>query len=107
MVLVDQWMKYPERGDIIAFQIGDQIYIKRVVAVPGDMIRADEGQIYVNDTKLIETYPMQNTGTVHFNCVRVPENRVFVLGDDRDESFDSREMGTIPLDSVRGVVINK
>lgn len=86
----------PERGDIITFQISehDVILTKRVVGLPGDEITIFGGDVYLNGEKFIEeylpeqgiTYPADN-GIGHYV---VPEGCVFVLGDNRMDSVDSR-----------------
>lgn len=80
----------PKRGDIISFKHDGDIYSKRVVGIAGDTISFVDGYIYINGEKSNEPY----IGTdVETNCMKtfeVPEETVFVLGDNREDSYDSR-----------------
>lgn len=104
---------YLERKGIGAFTynimgIGKRSYIKRVIAVAGDHLYiAEDGRIYINKILQEETYlPEQYTPrTGAFYDVIVPEGQVFVMGDNRMGSMDSREFGCIPLDKVDGKVV--
>jgi signal peptidase I len=100
------------RGDVIVFERPDSApaapgepedLIKRVIGLPGDTIVAREGTVYVNDRPLDEPYLPAGTSTTNLeDPVKVPEGEVFVMGDNRDNSSDSRFIGTIPVDSVVG-----
>ena len=84
----------PERGDIVVFDSDEygEYLIKRIIGLPGDKIDIKEGCVYVNGCKLIEEYACGET-TPSLNRVthyEVPENSVFLLGDNRDNSADSR-----------------
>lgn len=89
-------------------EIGKTSYIKRVIAVAGDHIYIDDtGKVYINDNLLEEEYLPQDTLTPRlgtFYDVIVPEGYVFVMGDNREVSKDSREFGCVPLDKIEGVV---
>jgi signal peptidase I len=102
----------PDRGDIIVFKTklktvegAPKDLIKRVVAVPGDRIDILEGKVFINDQQLHESYVLDEftDGDV---SLTVPENKVFVLGDNRDISMDSRsnEVGLIDYDNIRGKI---
>ena len=81
-------------------------YIKRVIGVEGDRVQIKDGRVYVNDEEIIEEYLPKGTTTktVYYNDVTVPEGCIYVLGDNRDESMDSRTFGCIPLEKVEGKV---
>lgn len=81
-------------------------YIKRVIGVEGDRIQIVNGNVYVNGIQLHEEYLQKGmtTKTVYYNDVVVPEGCIYVLGDNRDESMDSRTFGCIPLEKVEGKV---
>jgi signal peptidase I len=85
----------------------DYIYIKRVVGRPGDVMRFSDGKVYRNDVALAESYIKEPMKYSNDQAIKVPENHVFVLGDNRNNSSDSRFMGTIPVDHVTGVMIFK
>lgn len=82
-------------------------YIKRVIAIEGDRVQIANDKVYVNGEELIEEYLPEGTTTkiVYYNDVVVPEGCVFVMGDNRDESMDSRTFGCIPLEKVEGKVL--
>lgn len=95
-----------ERGDVIVFRYPrDQqmSYIKRVVAIPGDRLRIDRGQVYVNDKPLAEPYvPEAYRDTRSFDEITVPAGQYFVLGDHRCIAADSREFGPVKRDLIYG-----
>lgn len=82
-------------------------YIKRVIGVAGDRIQIVNGKVYVNGKELVEDYLEDGvtTKTVYYNDLTVPEGCIYVMGDNRDESMDSRTFGCIPLERVEGKVI--
>ncbi len=97
----------PERGDIIILQEPDQPgrdLIKRVIGLPGDTIKLDGTNVWVNGTELNEPYITQksNPGA---NTLTVPANEYFVMGDNRPVSEDSRYFGFVPKDYVVGRAI--
>lgn len=96
----------PQRGDVIVFDFPQNItqeYIKRLIGLPGDQVRIDNGDVYVNDQLVVEPYiqsaPMYNGDW------EVPENTLFVLGDNRNNSSDSHNWGMVPLENVVGEAV--
>ncbi|HEX2196947.1 MAG TPA: signal peptidase I [Actinomycetota bacterium] len=81
---------------------GTQDFIKRVMAVEGDTIEGREGRVYVNGEPVEEPYLTEGTETSPFGPVEVPEDMIFVMGDNRGNSDDSRAFGPIPVDEVVG-----
>lgn len=82
-------------------------YIKRVIGLPGEHVYIANGEVYINDEKLDEPYLTEGLETPRrgvFYDVQVPEGCIFVMGDNRTGSLDSREFGCIPLDKVEGRV---
>lgn len=78
-------------------------YIKRVIGKPGDVIEVNMGKVYRNGKVLDEPYinePMKTTG---YQKWTVPENHIFVMGDNRNHSDDSRKIGVCPVDHVMGI----
>jgi signal peptidase I len=87
----------PRRGDIVAFRHDDDAratFIKRVIGLPGDRIRIERGEVYLNGTKLAEPY-VQHVDNRSFGAITVPPASVYVLGDNRAESEDSRFFGPV------------
>lgn len=87
----------PHRGEIVAFRHeGDArtVFIKRVIGLPGDRIRIDQGRVYVNGARLDEPY-VRHADPRSFAQVVVPPSSVYVLGDNRAESEDSRFFGPV------------
>jgi signal peptidase I len=94
----------PELGDVIVFHYPpnpDQIpYIKRVIGLPGDNIHIAGGKVYINGEVLVEPYikvPTNRGGDW-----TVPDNCLFVMGDNRNNSSDSRAWGFVPLENIIG-----
>lgn len=98
----------PERGDIVVFDPpnnANKPYIKRIIGLPGESISFGGGSVFVNGQELDEPYIDEETvceGRREFCEVVVPEGDVFVLGDNRTNSSDSRFFGPVPIDNVIG-----
>ncbi len=93
----------PHIGDIIVFHapgVSDMDYIKRVVGLPGDQVRIDQGMIYVNDRPLYEPYISEQPN--YTGSWTVPEGEYFVLGDNRNNSSDSHLWGFVPEEDIVG-----
>ncbi len=108
----------PQHGDIVVFKYPnnpDKDYIKRIIGVGGDQIEIFDKVLYVNgavaqipphskhvDQRVI---PADLSFRDNFGPVVVPEGEVFVMGDNRDDSKDSRFWGTVPSDNIRGKAV--
>ncbi|WP_314723577.1 signal peptidase I [Enterocloster bolteae] len=95
----------PQRGDIVVIDskvIGRRI-IKRVIAVEGDSVQAYDGAIWINGVILEEKY-IKESYAAEALFLTVPEKCVYVMGDNRNHSRDSRMIGAISMDEVIGVV---
>ncbi|MCK4489217.1 MAG: signal peptidase I [Anaerolineales bacterium] len=93
----------PERGDVVVFDFPRNItqeYIKRIIGLPGEHILVEDGKVYVNEIMLSEPYlimePQYEGEWV------VPEDTLFVLGDNRNNSSDSHTWGMVPMNNVIG-----
>ena len=82
-------------------------YIKRVIGLPGDHVKIENGSVYINGEILEEDYlqPDVVTESEIFNDFIVPEGYVFAMGDNRTKSTDCRSFGCIPADKIEGIVI--
>ena len=110
-------LREPHRGDIIVFkypQDEKRDFIKRIIGTPGDMVQVRGDQVYVNSTPLTEPYVKHtNPSPAHggsaycgyaYGCepTRVPADSYFVMGDNRDNSQDSRYWGFVRRDRIKG-----
>jgi len=97
------------RGDTIVFWFPHDVsksYIKRVIALPGDRVRIDEGQVYVNGKAIEESYvPPEYRDHQSTAEALIPELNYFVLGDHRSSSNDSRSWGFVPRDHIFGKAV--
>ena len=92
-----------ERGDVVVFHYPhnpEEDYIKRVIGLPGDSVRIENGKVYVNDQELEEPYIA--SPPAYNNHWQVPEGQLFVLGDNRNQSSDSHSWGFVPFNMVVG-----
>ena len=107
-------VKDPKRDDIVVFIYPEdptKDFIKRVVGVEGDVVEAKDKKLYVNGALVERDYaihtdrrvlPVQFTQRDTFGPVTVPKASLFVMGDNRDNSHDSRFWGFVPLSAVKG-----
>ncbi len=99
----------PQRGDVVVFnptkvlreQNFKDAFIKRVIGVPGDQVLVKNGQVYVNNKPIQEKYIAQPPD-YDFGPVVVPYNSYLVLGDNRNNSYDSHYWGFVPTDKIIG-----
>lgn len=94
----------PGRGDVIIFRQprnpDAEPYIKRIIGLPGEVLSIAKGQVYINGEPLREPYLKSTTG--YDGSWRVPEGSLFVMGDNRFYSSDSREWGMVPYENIIG-----
>lgn len=95
-----------KRNDIVVFKLKeDEDYVKRIIGLPGDKILLKKNKVLVNEVILEEPYIGNENNINYFNAVyEVPENKIFVMGDNRNNSRDSREFGFINVTNIIGKV---
>jgi len=94
----------PRRGDVVVLNIpnrGPELLIKRVIALPGETVEIREGGVYINGRQLDEPYLSGETRGSYGPLV-VPPGHVFVMGDNRGASNDSRAFGPVPMEQIVG-----
>ncbi len=110
-LIEDKWsyrFHEPQQGDIVIINgpESEVRLIKRVIGLPGDVISFHDGQVYVNDVLLEESYVFGKTFPGKLAMpLTVPEGEVFVMGDNREHSLDSRDLGPIALSSIEGKAV--
>ena len=98
----------PHRGDLVVFKVPDEgsLAVKRVVGLAGDRVAIEDGVLAVNGHLQNEAFVDQSqVDSVYFGPVVVPRGDVFVLGDNRADSHDSRDYGAVPRGSLIGRVL--
>lgn len=90
-------------------EVNKTSYIKRVIGLPGEHVKIENGKVYINGNELQEPYLQEGVITDDLNGaftdITVPENTVFVMGDNRGQSTDSRRFGCIPLEKIESKVL--
>ena len=111
-ILVDKTYsgKDTRRGDVIVFIYPAdprKDFVKRIIGLPGDKVELRERLLYINNELIKEDYiakPKRSSTTTNYGPITVPEETLFVLGDNRENSLDSRHFGSVTFDKVRGRV---
>jgi signal peptidase I len=95
----------PQRFDIVVLRLpsqGDELLIKRVIGLPGETVEIRNGQVYINGQQLDEPFTAEETRPGRYAKVTVPPLHVYVLGDNRNRSNDSRSFGPVPIENIVG-----
>lgn len=97
------------RGDLIVFEPPsasklEDVLIKRVIGLPGETVAIKNGIVFINAQPLDEPYELEKP-RVDYKGITVPENSVFVMGDNRNNSFDSRFWGVVPEELIIGKAV--
>jgi signal peptidase I len=104
----------PKRGDIVVFKFPEdpsKDFIKRVIGVAGDVVEIRDKKVYVNNKLLNHDFGIHNDSYIfpssvqprdNFGPITVPKHSLFMMGDNRDQSYDSRFWGFVDLKAVKG-----
>jgi len=104
----------PKRGDIIVFHTklktrtgSEKMLIKRVIGLPGDSITIEDGKVYINGKEQDQSYTMDGYTSGYIKDLVVPEGELFVMGDNRQNSIDSRDpsVGFVRISDVYGKAV--
>ena len=100
-----KWYRAPQRGDIVVFPYPDdpsELYVKRVIGLPGERVEIYSGSVWINGVALEEPYLIEATYGV-WDIYDVPEDSVFVMGDNRQSSNDSRRWKTTNYVKIKDI----
>jgi signal peptidase I len=109
----------PKRGDVVVFEYPEdpsKDFIKRVIGTPGDVIEEKDKKVYINGQPYMNPHevhkekdliPREQNPRDNFGPVKVPENSFFVMGDNRDRSYDSRFWGFVNNSKIKGLAFIK
>ena len=98
---------FHDAGVALGFAQDQTVLIKRVIGLPGDRISASGGHVYIDGELLLEPYLPKGTDTTSFGPLIVPAGDVWVMGDNRGNSLDSRVFGPIPVKTIVGRAVWK
>ena len=105
IVVTRYFRSEPERGDLIVFRSPsgtDELIVKRIIGVPGDLVDSRLGRVRIGGHTLPEPYVLRAAATGAIDPQLVPAESYYVLGDNRDDSLDSRTWGVVPRTHVIG-----
>ncbi len=88
----------------ITGQFNEQLWIKRVIGLPGDKLEYKNGSVYRNGSKLEEDYTAAEMSS-EFEPIEVPDGHIYIMGDNRNRSSDSRQIGPVPISNIQGRVV--
>jgi signal peptidase I len=102
------WFKTPERYQIVIFKPPAQAgakddFVKRIIGLPGETIKVHKGVVYINGKPLEEPYITPDRAPImEFSSYIIPDDHVFMMGDNRNNSQDSRFWGPLPIENIKG-----
>ncbi len=117
VIAANKWLyllEEPKRGDLILFDYPrdeSQVYVKRLIGLPGETVEIKKRIVYINGHPLDEPFAFYSTSTAkktgphsgdNFGPIKIPTAHYFVLGDNREQSEDSRHFGLIKRENISG-----
>jgi signal peptidase I len=102
------WFQKPQRYDIIIFKPPAELgikedFVKRVIGLPGETIAVYNGVVYINKKPLSEPYITPDRAPLaNFDPYIIPDGKLFMMGDNRNNSQDSRYWGALPVENIKG-----
>ena len=93
----------PQRGDIVVIRVPgfDELLIKRIIGLPGETLKIKDGIVYIDGEPLDEPY-INGPARGNYGPITVPQGYIFVMGDNRNNSNDSRSFGPVAIDNIVG-----
>lgn len=111
LVLFSKINKNYSRFDIVILKVDNKYYIKRVIGLPNERILYKEDKLYVNGKEIIEEFETSNVEDFELKEICpydiIPKDKVLVLGDNRQDSYDSRNYGLVDFKDIKGKIILK
>lgn len=106
-LILNRSTKKLNRNDIVVFEHDNSKLIKRIIALPGETIEYKDGILYINDRKYDDKFASitENFDLTNFGIQKLPENSYFLLGDNRNNSIDSRIIGPVNIEKINGKVV--
>lgn len=107
ILLLDKYDNKYERFEIVVFNYNSERLIKRVIGLPGEVISYKNNKLYINGNEIEDNYGLGYTEDFELkdlNLTKIPDNEYLVMGDNRNDSLDSRYFGTISKDKILGSV---
>ena len=92
------------RGEVIVLKYKNNDLIKRIIGLPNEKIKVENGKLYINNKEYYENYINSYTASYDFDEITLKDNEYFVMGDNRYNSYDSRNFGTITKNNIIGRV---
>ena len=107
ILLLDKYDNTYERFEIVVFNYNGERLIKRVIGLPGETLSYKNNKLYINGNEIEDNYGLSYTEDFdlkNINLTKIPNNEYLVMGDNRNDSLDSRYIGTISKDKILGSV---